>query len=144
MTRAAERPTVSTTAGPLPAQPRRSAAADPLTRALEAGIRAVWTGNCSGTVELSRLSGPRDGEITPTDCGSVRLPGRPPWRLSSARVKAALYEHCLTRGTQFEIYRWVNLDDLAAIWHLLDLPGGVRNEWARVLRAAGLTVSEAN
>jgi hypothetical protein len=132
----------------LPAQSRRPALVprshpaadigDPVGRARSAGITAVWTGNYSGTVELSRLAGPRDGYVTATDALHVRPPGSPPWRLSDPGVRVAVYQHCLTRGTQFEIYRWVNLHDLARIWPELTLPQGVRDEWARVLSAAGL------
>lgn len=112
--------------------------ADPVDRARSAGITAVWTGDYSGTVELSRLAGPRDGFVTASDALHVRPAGSPPWRLSDPGVRVAVYQHCLTRGTQFEIYRWVNLEDLAGVWPDLDLPQGVRNEWARVLSAAGL------
>jgi len=112
--------------------------ADPVDRARSAGITAVWTGDYSGTVELSRLAGPRDGLVTASDALHVRPAGSPPWRLSDPGVRVAVYQHCLTRGTQFEIYRWVNLEDLAGVWPDLDLPQGVRNEWARVLSAAGL------
>jgi hypothetical protein len=109
-----------------------------VARARTAGITAVWTGNYSGTVELSRLAGPRDGYVTATDALRVRPPGSPPWRLSDPGVRVAVYQHCLVQGTQFEIYRWVNLEDLAGIWSELNLPQGVHDEWAQVLSAAGL------
>jgi hypothetical protein len=44
----------------------------------------------------------------------------------------------LNRGTPFDIYRWVNLADLAALWPGLDLPVGLRAEWGGALRAMGL------
>lgn len=111
---------------------------DPVTRARDAGVTTVWTGRYSATVDLARLAGPRDGLLTVTDAGRLRLPGEPPWPLSSPDIRAALYECCLVCGTQFDIYRWVNLTDLAAVWTMLRLPPGVRHEWAKVLLAAGL------
>lgn len=49
-----------------------------------------------------------------------------------------IYERCLTAGTQCDIYRWVNLTDLAGLWPGLALPSGVRAEWIRALRATGV------
>lgn len=114
---------------------------DPVARARAAGITAVWTGNYSGTVELARLAGPHDGAITAPDRCRFRLVGLPPWRLSDPQVREVLYQQCLTSGTQFDIYRWINLVDLAAVWHHLRLPAGVRSEWGTVLLAAGLLPS---
>lgn len=120
----------------LPAAPQLDTA--PAERALAAGIAAAWTGHCDGTVDLKRLAGPRDCELTVADVGFLNLPGSPPWRLSRPSVRCALYEWALTHGTQFDIYRWVNLVDLAAVWDELNLSDGVRAEWERVLRAASL------
>jgi len=102
------------------------------------GITAVWTGDCSASVELARLAGPRDALLGTSDAAGLRLAGRPPWSLADPTVRAALYERCLVSGTQFDIYRWVNLADLAMVWQLLRLPVGVRDEWSRVLVAAQL------
>ena len=124
---------------PAPAEPE----ADPATRAAQAGITAVWTGDCSGSVELARLAGPRDGLLTASDAGRLRRAGRAPWSLADPAVRAALYEHCLICGTQFDIYRWVNLADLAAVWHLMRLPAGIGDEWGRVLVAARLLETAA-
>lgn len=112
--------------------------ADPAERAIQAGIAAAWTGRCDGTVDLTRLAGPRSGWLRPAEVGSLELPGSPPWPLAHPDVRRALYEWALTEGTQFDIYRWVNLTDLAEVWCSLRLPDGVHAEWERVLRAAGL------
>lgn len=106
-------------------------------------IRAVWNADCSATVELARLAGPRTG--------LWRLPRRlahppcdtSPCDLGRAGHKAALYQRCLTIGTQFDIYTWLNLADLAQLWHLLVLPPGLKTEWAGALRSAGLLRNHA-
>jgi hypothetical protein len=109
-----------------------------LERAERAGISAVWTADYSGTVELRRLAGPRDRLVSSADWHGAPLRGPGPWRLSRLEVQTTVYEHCLIVGTQYEIYRWVNLLDLARLWPRLHLPPGVRAEWARALRAGGL------
>jgi len=121
-------------AGDLP----RTVVDNPAMCAARAGVTAVWTGDCSASVELARLAGPRDGLVGPSDAAGLRLAGRPPWSLADPTVRAALYERCLVSGTQFDLYRWVNLTDLAMVWPLLRLPAGVRDEWGRVLVAAQL------
>ncbi len=109
---------------------------NPVDRARAVGVTAAWTGGCSATVDLSRLAGPRNAVIA--DDIPAELPGRPPWDLAEPRIRAAVYSWALTEGTQFDIYRWVNLVDLARVWPLLDVPEGISHEWAMVLRAAGL------
>src|SRR5699024_7069761 len=52
----------------------------PAARAATAGITAVWNGPCSGAVELARLAGPDDAELTGVDAARLRLAGSPPWR----------------------------------------------------------------
>lgn len=47
----------------------------------------------------------------------------------------ALYIRCLTVGTPFEIYQWVNLDNLVALWDTLVLPVGVKAEWSGALHS---------
>ncbi len=121
---------------PAPLDPARA-----IARARSAGISAVWTGDCSATVELARLAGPRDGLLALPTVARLRLTIPPPWRLAAPGVRAALYRHCLVSGTQFDIYRWINLVDLAQVWEELVLPPGVRHEWGRVLAAAGLVVA---
>lgn len=114
---------------------------DPVERARAAGVTAVWTGTCSATVELARLAGPIEGTLAAGECARYQLPGEPPLQLADPEVRIALYEHCLTAGTQFDIYRWINLRELATYWDLLTLPAGVRREWECVLSAAGLLES---
>lgn len=102
----------------------------------------VWTGDCSATVEISRISGPYDACITEDDKPPVRPLGEPPWYMSCDAVRSAIYQYCLVRGAQFDIYRWVNLAGLAAIWQCITLPDGVRSEWQRVLETAHLIGTE--
>lgn len=117
---------------------KRSETASPrlrsaVARARAAGVSATWTGDCSATVELSRLRGPRHGAAAPADprSGPVHDEAMP-------ATTAELYRWALTDGTQFDIYRWVNLYDLARMWADLDLPAGIRHQWELVLRSAGL------
>jgi hypothetical protein len=107
-------------------------------RAERAGVGAVWTADYSGTVELRRMAGPLDREIGVTRWRWDEPPHAGPWRLADIDVKATIYRVTLSTGSQFDIYRWVNLIDLARLWPVLDLPGGVRAEWSWALRAAGL------
>lgn len=141
--RAANAPTMESLAAsafpslaPRPRTPE--AAPDPVERAREAGITAVWTGSCSGTVELGRLAGPTAGRISDADAAHFGLPGPGPWTMSTPAVRTALYEQVLTRGTQFDCYRLIDLTMLSAVWPELDLPDPVRCEWEAVLRACGL------
>lgn len=117
---------------------RHAASSEAVARARAAGISAAWTGSCDGTVQLDRLAGPHAGELTDRDASRFRIGGRGPWLLSQTPVRVAVYREVLTHGTQFDIYQWVNLPDLAAVWRHLHLPRPVRHEWAKVLRAAGL------
>lgn len=124
--------------------PRRAPQSDPaqaIAHARLAGITAVWTGDCAATVELARLSGPRDGLLCSAAPGCRLATIPPPWRLSTVRVRAALYQCCLTSGTQFDIYRWINLVDLAEVFDTLRIPTGVRSEWRAVLVAARLVAT---
>jgi hypothetical protein len=107
-------------------------------RAERAGVTAVWTADCSSTVELRRLTGPHDRLITAAEWRWGEPDGGGPWRLACPAVRVLVYQRSLLAGSQYEIYRWVNLMDLARIWPVLDLPVGIRGEWARALRAAGL------
>lgn len=100
----------------------------------------VWTADCSATVELERCQGPRAGQVAPpaccretcTDCSAE------PFDLSDPATKVTLYECILGGGTPFDIYRWVNLPDLALLWPRLRLADGVRAEWGGALAALGL------
>lgn len=110
-----------------------------LSHAASRGITAVWTADHGATVELSRLAGPRDHLLTAAEARYFGLDttglGR---RLARPPVRCAVYERVLGTGTPFDIYRWVHLLDLAAVWRALCLPRGIRYEWQRALRAARL------
>lgn len=105
---------------------------------------AAWTADGSATVELERLSGPRHGLVDPP-AHLLREPPAPGarWDLDRVATKVRLYELCLTRGCPFDIYRWVNLDDLLRLWDVLDLPASVAAPWVRALREAGLSGEHA-
>lgn len=88
---------------------------------------AVWMLDGSGTIELARLAGPADGTV---EAPIHLLDGAADnWDLDHDDTKIALYELCLTRGSQYDIYRWVNLAELLRLWHRLDLPDQVRAHW---------------
>ncbi len=100
---------------------------------------AVWTADGSATVELARMTGPAHGVVDPP----VYLRAGPPpvgpqVDLDDPISKALLYQACLAGGSQFDIYRLVNLDELVRVWRLLDLPSGVAACWTRALHDAGL------
>lgn len=98
----------------------------------------VWTADCSATVELARCAGPHDGRVRMPACCTAPEPSPgAEIDLSLATTKVRLYECCLSRGTPFDIYRWVNLADLAALWPRLSLAPAVRAEWGSALHAIG-------
>ncbi len=101
---------------------------------------AVWTADCSATVDLGRCAGPHAGAARAPAClvGTLGAAHPPLVDLSESAVKARLYECCLSGGTAFDIYRWINLQDLAALWPRLNLPAGLRAEWSGALHAIGL------
>lgn len=96
-------------------------------------VTAVWTGAYSATVQLARVVGPAAGDASITAHPPVQLPGCAPWRLSDPGVREAIYTHCLTVGTPFDIYRWIDLDVLAEILPTLPVSPAIRNEWRRAL-----------
>lgn len=98
-------------------------------------VPAVWTADCSAAVELSRLAGPRSGTRQLPDRLAHRACDTLPCDLGRVDCKLALYERCLTVGTQYDIYRWVNLEDLVDLWPLLALPAGLKAEWTGALRS---------
>jgi hypothetical protein len=105
---------------------------------------AVWTADGSATVELARMTGPAHGVVDPP----VYLRAGPPpvgpqVDLDDTTSKALLYRACLVIGGPFDIYRWVNLEELVRVWRLLDLPSGVAACWTRALHDAGLRPVEA-
>jgi hypothetical protein len=101
---------------------------------------AVWTADCSATVQLSRCSGPRAGRVRPPACWAGGSRSGEQFDLSNLANKAALYECVVAGGTPFDIYRWINLSDLALLWPRLRVPSGVRAEWGAALAELGLLV----
>jgi hypothetical protein len=97
----------------------------------------VWSPDCSATIDLTRLGGPRQGVIHPPP---HLLPARPGigWDLADRGTKVQLYQACLRGGRPYEIYRWVNLPDLVELWPALELPARIAHPWTRGLRDAGL------
>jgi hypothetical protein len=100
-------------------------------------LGAVWTTDGSGTIELARLSGPADGVVDAPAHLLDPMWTREVWDLGRDEAKAVLYEVCLTRGSQYDIYRWVNLPELVRLWDRLELPEPVRLQWTSSLRSAG-------
>lgn len=120
------------------AEASHNTAAEASRKAYLAGVAAAWIGDCSATIILSRLDGPHDCEVPEAVARQCGLQGPPPWRLSDPDVRATVYAHMLTFGTNHDCYRWINLVDLASVWHRMNLSDGVRAEWRGVLGAAGL------
>lgn len=91
---------------------------------------AVWMPDGSGTIELARLAGPAGGTVeAPGHLLDGAADTDDSWDLDHDETKIALYELCLARGSQYDIYRWVNLAELLRLWHRLDLPAQVRAHW---------------
>lgn len=101
-------------------------------------IRPVWTADCSATVELARLAGPRIGmwklprRLAHSRCAAM------PCDLGRTDCQSALYQRCLIIGSQYDLYAWLNLPDLIQLWDCLVLPPGLRTEWTGAFQAAGL------
>lgn len=95
---------------------------------------AVWAGNSGSVIELDRLAGPRTGRIEvprhlfPEAGGPVALD------LSEPRHKARLYTACLRHGSPYDVYRYVNLIDLAVLLPNLELPPTIADAWHRALQ----------
>lgn len=118
---------------------REDRLADALAQAHAAGVAAVWTADHSASVELARLAGPRDHLLNDAEARHFGLHDGVPRQLALGPVRCAVYERILCAGTPFDIYRWVNLLDLALVWPVMYLPCGVRDEWQRALQAARLS-----
>lgn len=123
---------------PLVAAVRESLTKDALQAGWKAGVTAIWAPDGISTIELARLEGPHDAELTRRQADAYGIACAGPWRLSDPRVRAAVYRHCLTEGSPFEIYRAVNLLDLAQVFAELELPEPIRYDWERALTACGL------
>jgi hypothetical protein len=123
---------------PLVAAVRETLMKDALHAGWKAGVTAVWAPDGISTVELARLEGPHDAELTRRQADAHGLPGAGPWVLRDPRVQVAVYRHRLTEGSPFEMYRVVNLLDLAQVFGELELPEPIRYDWERALTACGL------
>ena len=95
-------------------------------------VRAVWTADCSATVDLSRLAGPRNVTRQLPDRLARRACATRPGDLGLVDCTLALPERCLAVGTQYDIYRWVNLVNL---WPLLTVQAGLKAERAGAILA---------
>lgn len=132
-------PLLRPAAAPLPApRGRDDRLAEALAHARSLGVTAVWTADHSASVELARLAGPQDHQLSDTEAAHFGLRHGCPRQLALGPVRCAVYERILCTGTPFDIYRWVNLLDLATVWPVMYLPHGVRSEWERALHAASL------
>jgi hypothetical protein len=100
---------------------------------------AVWPPDGADAIELNRLAGPGIGLVEPP---VHLLGGCPPagerWDLAVLVIKIRLYQICLARGSRYDIYRYVNLHDLANLLDRLTLPAAIAGCWARALTDAGL------
>lgn len=98
---------------------------------------AVWTGDAGSVIELMRISGPHEGFV---DAPPHLLKGGPSCRINLAApgVKIRLYTACLLRGSPFDVYRLVNLRDLAALLTRLPLPAPITDTWRAALCRVGL------
>lgn len=114
-----------------------------VARAREAGVTAVWTVDHSATIELSRLAGEYDAILAEADAERLGLARNELPILTDPKVRVAVYQHYLEDGTQFDIYRWINLIDLAVTLPHLSLPEGATRDWEHVLEAGGISVHSA-
>jgi hypothetical protein len=87
-------------------------------------------------IELARLAGPHTGII---DAPPHLLP-TPPARLTlnDPADRARPYTACLRYGDPYDVYRYINLHDLAGL--LPSLPATLSQVWAHALRDAGLPI----
>lgn len=104
---------------------------------------AVWAGDSGNVIELDRLAGPRTGRVEPPRHLFPESPEPITLNLDLPADKARLYTACLLRGSPYDIYRYVNLADLAVLLPTLDLPGVVADAWVSALRPAGLLLRHA-
>jgi hypothetical protein len=130
-------------ADPPQASPRDEQRVVPAQRAgTTAPTTAVWTGDCAMAVELAHVLGPARGVIEPPADLLAHAPADMSWDLGQTATKIRLYEFCLIHGSSFEIYRCVNLGELARMWPQLCLPTGIRAQWAGALREIGSTTAD--
>lgn len=81
--------------------------------------------------------------------GRVRLPDHIVWSgpgtdydLDDPAQRAYVYEQVLREGTPDDVRRYIDVDELVALWPRLYLPPWVREEWARwLLERRGLELA---
>lgn len=80
--------------------------------------------------------------------GEVELPLRVRWSgppktydLTDQSDRARVYEQVLREGTDEDVRRFIEIDELVALWDDLVLPRHVRQAWAEWLRGRGLDVA---
>jgi hypothetical protein len=102
----------------------------------------LWASTGGAPVELDRLQGPRTGQID----APAHLIGATRQRsldLDDPQTKIRLYEVLLRRGSAFDLYHWVNLDELIAIWDQMTLPKDIAAPWAWALQSIHLERAES-
>lgn len=79
--------------------------------------------------------------------GEVELPARVRWSgppktydLTNRADRLRVYEQVLREGTDEDVRRFIEIDELVALWDDLVLPGHVGRAWADWLRGLGLDV----
>ena len=102
---------------------------------------AVWAGDSGNVIELDRLAGPRTGLIEPAHHLFPDLPDPVTLDLDVPRHKTRLYTACLLRGSPYDVYRYVNLTDLAVLLPTLELPAAIAEAWLDAIRRAGLVAA---
>ena len=84
---------------------------------------------------------PEDVDTAPKATGVVELPlhvhwsgGPRTWDLRDPRQRARLYEIVLTEGTDDDVRRFIDVDQLIALWPALYLPEHVRLAWRAFIK----------
>ena len=80
-------------------------------------------------------------DTSPSNLGVVRLPvhvfwsgADRTWDLRDKRQRVQVYELVLTEGTEEDVRRFINVDELIELWADLWLPPHVRTAWSNHLR----------
>jgi hypothetical protein len=94
----------------------------------------VWAGDSGSVIELDRLDGPRTGRIELPHYLFPDVPDTVILDLDEPRHKALLYTACLRRGSPYDVYRYVNLADLAVLLPTLSLPKPIADAWLHALQ----------
>lgn len=96
----------------------------------------VWAGDSGSVIELERLEGPRTGRIELPRYLFPDVPDTVIIDLDEPQHKARLYTACLRRGSPYDVYRYVNLTDLAVLLPTLPLPKPIADAWFHALHEA--------